>query len=47
MRGQYIISVHRQLIGEEDTFVWLSRGDLEWETESEILAAQDQALQAK
>ena len=37
----------RQLINEEDTFLWLSRGDLKVETESEINAAQDQALQTK
>jgi hypothetical protein len=30
----------RQLIGEEDTFLWLSRGDLKRQTESEITAAQ-------
>jgi len=35
------------LIGEEDTFLWLSRGDLKGETESRIIAAQDQALQTK
>ena len=32
---------------EEDTFHWLSKGDLKAETESEIVAAQDQALQTK
>jgi hypothetical protein len=37
----------RQLIGEEDTFLWQSWGDLKGETENEILAAQDQALQMK
>jgi len=37
----------RQLIGEEDTFLWWSRGDLKGETEGEIIAAQDQALQTK
>jgi hypothetical protein len=31
----------------EDMFLWLSKGDLKAETESEIVAAQDQALQAK
>jgi len=37
----------RKLISEEDTFLLLSRGDLKEETESEITAAQDQALQNK
>jgi len=36
----------RQLIGEEDAFLWLSK-DLKAETESEIMAAQDQALNTK
>jgi hypothetical protein len=34
----------RQLIIEEDTFLWLSKADLKAETESEIMAAQDQTL---
>jgi len=46
MDGQYIRSMDRQLISEEDPFLWLSRGDLEGETKSEI-AAQGQALQSK
>jgi len=37
----------RQLIGEEDTFVWLSWGDLKGENEGEITGAQYQALQTK
>jgi hypothetical protein len=41
MHGQYIQNTDRQLISEEDTFLWL----LKAETESEIVAAQDQALQ--
>ena len=45
MHGQYIRSMDRKLISEEDTFLWLSRGDLKEETE--ITAAQDQALQTK
>ena len=44
MHGQYIRNIDRQLISEEDTFLWLSKGDLKAETESEILAAQDQTL---
>ena len=28
MHGQYIRSTDRQLIGEEETFLWLSRGEL-------------------
>src|SRR5215469_10911170 len=44
--GQYIRNLDRQLISE-DTFLWLSKGDLKAETESEIVAAQDQALNTK
>jgi len=47
MHGQYIRNIDRQRISEEDTFLWLSKGDLKAETESEIVAAQDQALQTK
>jgi len=47
MHGQYIRNTDRQLISEEDTFLWLSKGDLKVETESEIVAAQDQVLQTK
>jgi len=47
MHGQYIRNIDRQLISEEDTFLWLSKGDLKVETESEIVAAQDQVLQTK
>jgi len=47
MHGQYIRNRDRQLISEEDTFPWLSKGDLKAETGSEIVAAQDQALQTK
>ena len=39
MNGQYIRNIDRQLISEEDTFLWLSKGDLKAETESEIVAA--------
>jgi hypothetical protein len=47
MHGQYIRSTDRQLISEEDTFLWLLKGDLKAETESEIVAAQDRVLQTK
>ena len=45
MHGQYIRHIDRQLISEEDTFPRLWKGDLKAETESEIVTAQDQALQ--
>ena len=47
MHGQYITNIDRQLISEEDMFLWLSKGDLKAETESEIVAVKDQALQTK
>ena len=47
MHWQYIRNTDRQFISEEDTFLWLSKGDLKAETESEMLAAQDRALQTK
>jgi hypothetical protein len=47
MHEQYIRNMDRQLISEEDTFVWLSTGDLKAETESEIVVAQDHALNTK
>ena len=45
IHGQYIRSTDRQLFGQEETFLCLSRGDLKGETENEIIAAQYQALQ--
>jgi hypothetical protein len=47
MYGQYIRNIDGQLISEEDTFLWLTKGDLKPEAESEIVAAQDQVLQMK
>ena len=47
MHGQYIRNIDKQLISEEDTFLWLSKGDLNAKTESEIAAVQDQALHTK
>ena len=43
--GQDIVSIDRQLLSEEYTFLQLSRGDLKGETE--IISTQDQALQIK
>jgi len=37
----------RELISEEDTFPWLLRGDIKGQTGSEIIVAQNQALQTK
>ena len=45
--GSTLRNIDRQLISDEDTFLWLSKGDLKAETESEIVAAQEQALQTK
>jgi hypothetical protein len=42
IHGWYIRSTDKQLISKEDTFLWLSREDLKVQTESEIIAAQDQ-----
>jgi len=47
MHGQCIRNIDRKIISEEDTFLWLTKGDLKAKTESEIVAAQDQALQTK
>ena len=47
MHGKYIRNIDRQVISEEDTFLWLSKGDQKAENESEIVAAQDQTLQTK
>jgi hypothetical protein len=47
MASQYVRSTDKHIISQEDTFLWLSKGDLKAETESEIVAAQDQALQTK
>jgi hypothetical protein len=41
MHEQYIRNIDRQRISEEDTFLWLWKGDLKAKSESEIVAAQD------
>ena len=47
MHAQYIRIIDTELISEEDTFLYLSKGDLKAETESETVAAQEQAIQRK
>ena len=47
MHGEYVRSIDRHLSSEEDVFLCLSRGDAKGETESDIVAAQDEALQTK
>ena len=47
MVGQYIRSVDKQLVSEEKTLLLLSRGDMKAETESVIMAIQEQALKTK
>ena len=47
MHGQYIRNMDQQLISEEDTFLWLLRGDLKGDNDSAITAAQCHALQTK
>ena len=47
MHGRFIRYIDRQLTSEEDTFLWLSKGDLKVETEGEIVATQDQVLETK
>jgi hypothetical protein len=47
MHGQYFKSIDRQLVSEDDMFVWMLRGDMKAETGSEIISAQGQALQTK
>jgi hypothetical protein len=47
VHGQYIKITDKQHIGDENMYLWLSSGDLQVETEREIVAARDQALQTE
>jgi hypothetical protein len=47
MQGQNITRIDRKLINEGDTSSRVSRKDMKAETESEIIAKHDQALQTK
>jgi hypothetical protein len=44
LHGQYIVSIDRQPICEEETFLWESRGELRADTESKTTAAQDHTI---
>ena len=48
MHGRYVRNIDSLLVRKTcSSFLWLLKGDLKAETESEIMAAQDQALQTK
>jgi hypothetical protein len=42
-----VILEGRELIGEQDGFLWLSRGDTKAEAASLVTAAKDRALQTE
>lgn len=44
MHGQYAREMSEETVNRESTFSWLKDGDLKGETESLIVAAQDQAI---
>ncbi|KAF2889734.1 hypothetical protein ILUMI_16438 [Ignelater luminosus] len=47
MQGQYPRAVQEHLIDKEQTYEWLHKGELKGETESLIIAAQDQAINTR
>jgi hypothetical protein len=44
MHGQFPRSVDEKLVDKEQSYRWLKFGDIRGETESTIVAAQDQAI---
>jgi hypothetical protein len=44
MDGQFPCSLHEKLVGNEQPYQWLKFGNTKGETESTIVAAQDQAV---
>jgi hypothetical protein len=47
MNGHCVRCINRQLISEKDVFLWISKGNLEAETEGELVAVQEQVHQDK
>jgi hypothetical protein len=47
MGEKCIQNIDRELVREEVTFLWLQMGDLTAETGSQIIEAQDQAVETK
>ncbi|KAF2885143.1 hypothetical protein ILUMI_21019 [Ignelater luminosus] len=47
MHGQYPRAVQEHLIDKEQTYEWLWKGEPKGETESLIIAAQDQAINTR
>jgi hypothetical protein len=47
MHGQYIRNIDKEVVNEDDLFLWLLRGDVKAETKRVIIAAKDQPLQTK
>jgi hypothetical protein len=44
MHGQFSRSLDEKLVDKEQSYRWLKFGDIKGETESTIVAAQDQAV---
>jgi IS30 family transposase len=44
MHGQLPCRLHKKLVDTEQSYRWLKFGDIKGETESRIVAAQDQAI---
>jgi hypothetical protein len=44
MHGQFPHSLDEKLVDKEQSYLWLKFGDIKGETESTIVAAQDQAI---
>jgi hypothetical protein len=47
LHGQFPRSLDEALIDKEQSYRWLKFGDIKGETESVVMAAQDQAISTK